>query len=911
MTTSGCTEIILNGTWQLHEEPISTLADAGPRIASQSGGWIDQPVPGDVRQGLMAAGRIQDPLVGMNAKEQYWIEDRSWWLRRTFEVSAGTLAADAVELEMHELDCGASIFVNGVHVGDHPTAFRPFVAKVKDLLREGENTLLVRLTHGLEHIREDDYKPLKGFQPTEDNRGRPERGDRRRPFVRKTQCVWGWDWAPRVATVAIAGDVKLRAIRQALVRDVQATLAPQTLAAAARQGGKLPRDVALNVTASVQWLDPYRSGRGSVKVALKDAAGKVVAKASAEQMLQSGLNYVTFELTVRNARLWWPNGVIPGDTIDADAAASRPASAKGSPDPQHLYSVEVELATPDASMKYPPVKYGIRHIELLVEKTFAFRVNGMVIFAKGGNWIPSDCLYARITDATYRTLVREAAAANFNMLRIWGGGRYEPASFYEACDRQGILVWHDFMLVCSPYPDHLESFRDEIAKEADFQMTRLRNHACMALWCGSNELLYCMGNVVAPGVECTSVTDRGTRLLGEVLPAAVRRNCPQTPYWYTSPSGGATPDSWEVGDCHFWSVPMQKDLEMRYEPAQFDSCDALFVSEYGYPGPLCRESTLQYLGGSKAYDRDERGVWMHHMNTFDQGALDLGIRKHYIDPLKATLDEYLFFGGIMQSLMYGYTLESLRNKPRCHGSLFWMYNDTWGEVGWTIIDHYLRRKIAYYGVKRAFAPQRLILRNAGGKIAVTLANDQAKAVRGSVEFGYVSLDGKVRKVRSKTFVAAGMKRTVVASFPKGSFDELTGLWFARLVGRDDIAPALLRTVDFRKIHVTQPALSLSVKPLAAGRYAVTVASDVYAHAVHLELPAGSVPGDNYLDLLPGESRTIVVASAARLTAANVTVKSAYDAMHERPEFWPRVAATVPAEDRKTADIASLSNPLTA
>ncbi|HEY8666605.1 MAG TPA: glycoside hydrolase family 2 protein, partial [Tepidisphaeraceae bacterium] len=603
------------------------------------------------------------------------------------------------------------------------------------------------------------------------------------------------------------------------------------------------------------------------------------------------------------ARLWWPSGM----------------------GKQPRYSIEVNLRTPTRRIIHPPLLYGIRFIELDTANTFTVRCNEQPLFCKGGNWIPPDSLYARATDASYDTLVREAAAANFNMLRIWGGGIYPPDSFFEACDREGILVWHDFMLACSPYPDHIESFRDEIAREADYQTRRLRNHASMALWCGSNELSYCMG-------AGDHLTDKGTRLLGEVLPAAVHRNCPQIPYWYTSPSGGATPDDWTAGDCHFWAVPMQSEHVKRYEPKLFDQCGALFVSEYGYPGPACRQTMSDYLIGRSSpspirktpdtpdahYDRADP-LWRHHMNTFDQGAFDKGIAKHYIDPLNATLDEFIYYGGLTQGLMYGYSLESLRAKPRCHGALFWMYNDTWGEVGWTIIDYYLRRKSSFWFVRRAFAPIRLILRETGAaaapsdglsstasaltssssvaapsaaassrasraraseKIAILLANDTLNPVRATVEYGYVSTAGNYAIAGRKKFTAPPMARTTLALFPRGQHDPQAGLWFARIVPPNssahsiapgsalDILPATLTDCDFRHLHITRPTLTVTARATAqrearARTHAhyitqFTVSSNIFAHSVELLLPPGVLPSDNLFDLLPGEHRTITL-----------------------------------------------------
>jgi len=385
------------------------------------------------------------------------------------------------------------------------------------------------------------------------------------------------------------------------------------------------------------------------------------------------------------------------------------------------------------------------------------------------------------------------------MLRIWGGGIYNPHAFYEACDREGILVWHDFMFACAPYPDHLEWFRDEVAKEADHQTRRLRNHACLALWSGSNECHYCLG------IGTERETDKVTRLLGRVLPKAVEANCPEIPYWYSSPAGGSHVNDPAVGDCHYWGIMMNADIDVRITPEHFDECEGLFVSEFGYPGPCCKATTEQYLAGAP-FDRAEE-VWQHHNNTFEKDTVDAGIARHYADPAAMSPEEYLLYGGLAQGLTLGYELEALRASPRCHGALFWMYNDCWGEVGWTVIDYYLRRKISYWFVRRAFA--------------------------------------------------------------RGKRDPRAGLWYARVVGRSDVLPGILRAAEPAELAAA-PALELAVGPAGGGQYDVTVGADAYARAVELLLPEQAVPEDNYFELLPGERRIVRVASRRRLSDKNVS-----------------------------------------
>ncbi len=825
-------EVLLNGQWELREESLPTGIQEASRIAGSTDRWISTPVPGDIHQGLLAVGWIKEPLLGLNSLDSHWTQDRSWWFRKAFETQKDWLAADVVELELNGLDSNAAIFLNDVHLGTHKNTFYPFVADIKKCLRpEGQNVLLVRLTAGVEDITDADVDSLAVRCCTEVGNGRPERGDHRRNFVRKPQYSFGWDWSPRVPTTAIAGDVKIRCLTRACIRDVH--VCPE------KQG----KNVVLNATVSVDHLHDYLTAEGTLNLVITDQKGRKI-KVADRVFLKAGKNYHTFKIPLKNPQYWWPNGM--GE--------------------QHLYTVEASLTVGKDKTAYKPFQYGLRFVELDTKDKFAFIINGKKVFCKGANWIPADTIYARVTDEKYDQLVLEARKANFNMLRVWGGGLYEGDAFYNACDRYGIMLWHDFMLACAPYPDHLAWFREEVTREADYQTIRLRNHPSIVLWSGNNE---CMQGLV----EWWQMKSQGGFILyNHLLPEIVQRNCPTIPYWNGSPYGGEVPNSPEVGDRHHWhDCMMNPEMIKRITPEEYDLCTAKFVSEYGYIGAPSKETVTTYLDGA-TFDRHGK-VWQHHNNTFEKDTVDAGINKHYADPDKISLDEYFLYSGLTQGLMYGYSLESFRFRPECHGGLFWMYEDCWGEVGWTIIDYYLRRKISWYFVRRAFSPVRLILREKKGTVQVVMANDTQKAIRGNLEFGRTSLDGKTTKLSSKAFNCPPLERKCIATFKRDKADPTSNLWFARVKKNEDILPAIFRATDFRQLKLIKPSLTVKVSKQGKGQWAVTVSADAYAHAVCLHLPQGATPEDNYFDLLPGQSRTVSVACKETLTNQNVTVST--------------------------------------
>jgi beta-mannosidase len=309
----------------------------------------------------------------------------------------------------------------------------------------------------------------------------------------------------------------------------------------------------------------------------------------------------------------------------------------------------------------------------------------------------------------------------------------------------------------------------------------------------------------------------------------------------------------------------------RITPEEYDKCTSRFISEYGYIGAPDKQTVLQYLDGAP-FDRQGK-VWQHHNNTFEKDTVEAGIRKHYADPDNISLDSYFLYSGLTQGLMYSYSLDTFRSHPDCYGGLFWMYGDCWGEVGWTVIDYYLRRKISWYFVRRAFSPVRLILRQQGKQVSVTMANDTQAPVSGTLAFGSLALDGSAVGLREKHFSCPALARKVIASFNRSDADPSTTLWIARVQGDAAIWPAILRVVDQRQLKMTPPQLKVKVSLAGKGAWRARVSTDVFAHAVHLELPAGAQPGDDYFDLLPREARDVRVTYDGTLSAEDVALTS--------------------------------------
>ena len=562
----------MNENWKLHESLLSVEKDQWAYVHGLEDGWYHCSLPADVRMPLIAAGVIKDPVLADYCRESEWIEKRAWWFEHTFDSSDVDLEEDIIELILEGLDSRSDIFINGQYIGSHYSVHYPFVYDIKDKIRDGGNVITVRVSSGLEAVSDQDLSELNYAVCLETDNGGKYRGDARRAFVRRPQYTVGWDWGPKVITCGITGGARLEGHKKIAVREVSLHT---------EEAGEQAK---LKLMLNVENLGFISSRDGTYKVRISYKGKTVFEQLYKDRLFTSGYNYFEEEILIPDAKLWWPNGY-------------------GS---QPLYDVEVEAACEDVTEKYPAFRIGIRKLELNTDvlkgkdRKFQFVINGKPIYCKGGNWIPNDFIYARVTDEKYRVLIDEAAEANFNMLRIWGGGLYERDLFYDLCDEKGILIWHDFMFACSTYPDHHQWFREEMRREFDYQTKRLRSHCSLGLFCGTNEVHWLFNSTDNPkwGIEFTYEHQYGMYIANILSKEIMHANCPYIPYWNSSPYGGELPNDDTVGDIHHWQQAyMSKKMEERIEAKDYDKIKAKFVSEYGYVGPCCMETILEYMDG--------------------------------------------------------------------------------------------------------------------------------------------------------------------------------------------------------------------------------------------------------------------------------------------------------------------------
>ncbi len=848
-------QIELNGLWQLGESaPGAGDAQGWYRTGVPADQAIPAQVPGDVHLDLLRDGRIAEPLFGKNALDCRWVEARDWWYSRSFTVDDVFLAdTDRVELHAAGLDLTAEIWLNGQPVGHHNNQFIPATFDVTDAVRPGENLLVVRLDVGLRAAPSDRrrYVHISSLPAS----GLP------RMWMRKAQFSFGWDWAPRLLTCGIWRPIALRAYQCLAIRDV---FLASHLDGAGTPLGSTQEDETARVRVQAE-IESFAEDEHVTRLTL-ELRGDEAHSRELEVTLQPGINLVETELLVPNPTLWWP----------------RPL---GEP---FLYDFSLEASERGRTLDRYETQFGIREISLAQEPlpgdeaacayegtSFTIQVNGQPIFCQGANWVPADSIPARVSREKYEALITAAEEANFNMFRIWGGGIYEDPYFYQLCDQAGIMVWQDFMFACSLYPDDAAGFCAEVQHEAETIVRQLRNHPCLALWCGNNENDWIYDRRVHAGWEMP--TFYGRKLYHEILPEVCARLDPTRPYWPSSPYGGDDHNSELVGDRHHWDVPINlKDPIERVDFRRWGTERGKFISEYGMLSPPVEDSLRRFLPSDELHVGSP--AWDFHNNQFEKDNLATCLRLYWREPETLSLTEYLLATQIIQAEALKYSLEHFRHRKfATSGALFWMYSDCWGAIGWSIVDYYLNKKPAFYYVRRALAPLLVSFHEEEHGLTLWLTNGTLQSYECLVEYGVLDLTDSTRQVEMLETVSSANSARRMTSIPLPPASREQGgrlVPFAHLlVGGQPVSRNRWFLTGFRFKDLCLPTAEIvhTLEQVGDQEFRLQLETTAFTWAVRLQVPPGVWVEDNYFDLLPGERREIVLrGSAADVAKLKVT-----------------------------------------
>jgi len=775
-----------------------------------SGRWLKAIVPGVVHLDLQRNGIIPDPFFRMNELEVAWVEDKDWWYVKEFNLERDFLKHDRIELKFYGIDTFATIWLNGKEVARTSNMFHEHVFSVKDILREGRNTLVVRIDSPKRVLEEmyskDSLKLYSAFYP---------------PVVygRKAQYSFGWDWGPRLATSGIWRSVVLQAYDVCKIESFYFSSGLSEDLETAK----------LNVKISVEI---FKKEHVKVRTRISGFGDNQVKEESKD--VSPGSNNFVFDFIIKKPKLWWPNGY--GD--------------------QNLYDLEITIEGPNGILDSIRKKVGIRRIEVVQEKdeegkTFFFKVNNVPVFCKGVNWVPADSFLPRVTREVYEYLLNMAKQANMNMIRVWGGGVYEDEAFYELCDEKGIMVWQDFMFACAEYPEE-EWFFELVRKEAEKVVKRLRNHACLAIWCGNNE------NHVFFKWVWSRMRNRfyGETIYHKILPEICAKLDPATFYWPGSPYGGDDPNSQSEGDRHNWEV-----WSMFRDYSEYLKDNGRFISEFGFQSMPSMETIKRFTLPEDRHFQS-KVIEFHNKQTLGPERLWFFLSSHF--KLPSNLGEFIYLTQINQGEALKTGIEHWRRRKfKTGGALVWQLNDCWPVLSWSLIDYYGEPKASYYYVKRAFEPVNFSLVVDQSSVEAWVCNDLFKPVRGRIRIVSFNLKSeKLCEKEGKIIVEANSSKKCVETTlselnVKDRFDSFIVGVLETDGGESKYDVVFLERLKY--LQLPKPSIKLSLERVGEKKYVLKMVSKNVVKACGVSVRGVKAKfDDNFFDLPPGIEKRVLI-----------------------------------------------------
>ncbi len=795
--------------------------------------WYPATVPGVVHTDLLQNKIIEDPFFRLNERGLQWIDKEDWIYETRFSLSSDMMQKENMDLIFEGLDTYADVYLNDECILKADNMFRRWSLPVKQYIKEGDNVLKIYF-HSPIKIDVPKWDALPYHYPATNDQS--ENGgvlDKKiSVFARKAGYHYGWDWGPRLVTSGIWRPVYIKAWSDSRINDVFME--------------QKQVDANKAVIAGHVELNTDKDINGATVTVTDEATGKVLGKQQTD--LKKGLNQVTVNFVLTKPKLWWSNGL-------------------GEP---HLYRFRTDVTANKEILDSKTEKVGIRSLKVVHQPdkdghTFYIELNGRPVFAKGANYIPCDNFLPRVTPDIYKKTILDAANANMNMLRVWGGGTYEDNLFYDLCDEHGIMIWQDFMFACSMYPAE-GALLESIRQEAIDNVRRLRNHACIALWCGNNECQDAwLGWGWKPQIEKQSkeyadkIGAQYQQQYHVTLPEVVKEYAPETFYWPSSPFAfeGEMSGSTD-GDRHYWSV-----WHGKVPISDYNKEKSRFFSEYGFQSFPEFESVKRYAPNPEDWDiRSE--VMMSHQRGGDHanGLIETYLLNEYKTP--RDFQSFLYMNHVLQGDAIKTAIEAHRRQmPYNMGTLFWQHNDCWPVASWASRDYYGRWKAQHYYARKAFEDILISPIVEGDDLKVYGVSDRIKGASGKLQVQVCRFDGEIIHHWSKPIQVSGNASQVYFSAPLVEVlkDTEKGEVYVRVTYADKSGKVYDNNYYLGKqkeMNYPKVNLTTEVQPIEGG-YEVTVSSDKFARAVFLSIADNeSLYSDNYFDVQPNGSVKVQV-----------------------------------------------------
>ncbi|GAA4236838.1 glycoside hydrolase family 2 protein [Postechiella marina] len=791
--------------------------------------WLKAEVPGTVHTDLLANGIIEDPFYRLNEKQQQWIDKKDWEYKTVFYVDKSILDKEIVELNFKGLDTYAHIYLNDSLVLNTDNMFVGKTINCKSVLKKGKNKLRIvfdsPIKIGLKKRKALGYTLPNAVNDQSENGGLGKK--QVAVFSRKPGYHFGWDWGPRLVSSGIWQDIEVSAYNMATIKDVYL-----------KQRKITKTNAVLTAQLSVVATHDF--------IAFVNVKVDSVLTTHKEIALKKGENRINLPFNINNPELWWTNGL--GN--------------------QKLYKIDVELKDKEDLLAINTNKIGLKTLKVVQEKdsigkSFYFELNGHPVFMKGANYIPQDVFLNRISIGDYETMVKNMVDANFNMIRVWGGGIYEKDIFYNLCDKYGILVWQDFMFACAMYPGD-EDFLENVKAEAEYNVKRLRNHTSIALWCGNNENLTAWKNwgwiPQTLNTQGQDIVDKVWKayqdVFHNVLPEVVEEFDNDTFYWASSPTSARGEDATlTAGDYHYWGVWGQG------EPfSTFEEYIPRFMSEYGF------QSFPEFSSVKKYAEEDDWNIYSDVMKSHQRSSIGNKSIERYMKSWYRTpkdFESFLYVSQLLQAKGMKIAIEAhRRNMPYCMGSLYWQINDCWPVASWSTIDYYGTWKASHYAVKELYKPIKMMFFNNEDKIELHIASDDLKEKPVILRLKTIDFTGEVYNQIEVPIVINANTSAIYFTDKMSSWirkkEAHNTFLFAEI---EDINQSVLdETVYYdvvpNKLKLSKPDISYTVIKDANNNVVVEIEANVLAKNVRLQTAIEGRFSNNYFDVLPNKKYAI-------------------------------------------------------
>jgi beta-mannosidase len=806
--------------------------------------WLSATVPGTVQGDLISHKLLPNPFFGNNEDKIQWVENKDWEYKTTFTVTQEQLQNDAATLVFEGLDTYADVYLNGSLLLKSDNMFVGYSSPVKQVLRVGENKLNIYFHSPITSVLPQ--WASNGFDYPADN----DHLDKKLSiFTRKAPYSYGWDWGIRMVTSGVWRPITLNFYNLASIDDLnvrQLNLSDKS--------AQLSNDVEITGV-----LSQTEKAELTINCTLE---GKSVSSKTIAIDIQPGKNKFSVPMEIADPQRWMPHGWGKPVLYNITATINRQAKAEAT----------------------KSQRIGLRTIRLVNEKdavgeSYYFEVNGIPMYAKGANYIPSDAILTNVTTERYQEIFRNITAANMNIVRVWGGGTYEDNRFYDLADENGILVWQDFMFGCTTYP-HDPTFLKRVTEETTYNIKRLRNHACLAMWCGNNEIL--------EGMQYWGWEKRYTpevykdmyagydEIFKKLLPAQVAKYDAGRSYVHGSPlsTTWGRSETWAFGDSHNWGVWYGKK---KFE--SFDTETGRFMSEFGFQS-FPEMKTIAAFANPEDYALESKVMNGHQKSSIGNSLIKTYMERDNIIPEK--FEDFVYVGLILQGkgMRYGFEAQR-RNRPYCMGTIYWQLNDSWPVVSWSGIDYFGNWKALHYQAKRAYEPVLISPVQKNDSLLIYLVSDKLENFENvSLDMQWKDFNGKLIKKSVLNTKLPSNSSTKV--FEQAINDLLTSEQrkntFLQLTLKDKKGVVLNEQTYFidktKDLDVPTPKISVKTA-YKQGVCELTLSTDKLAKDVFIEFPVqGAQFTDNFFDMKPGEKKVISISSPqiSKDSKFNISVK---------------------------------------